>query len=270
MKLAYQTNTWGGVVGHPAGVTSVKDLFYLSPGSLESILPEIAGVGYQGFEVFDGNLQPFAEDSKPLLDLCRDLRLELVAVYSGANFIYPDILEDELWRVRTAADWAKTFGARYLVVGGGAIRASGTTDEDYRLLAQGLDQVIAIAEARGLEASFHPHLGTIAQSPEQVDRIFELSGIAFCPDTAHLVAGGADLVELVRKHAARINYVHLKDWGRGGQFLPLGDGDLDLEGVVDLLKGRGYDGWITVELDYSPTPVEAARKSLAYLRGQGL
>ena len=29
MKLAYQTNTWGGVVGHPAGVTSVKDLYYL-------------------------------------------------------------------------------------------------------------------------------------------------------------------------------------------------------------------------------------------------
>jgi hypothetical protein len=25
MKLGYQTNTWGGVVGHPAGVTCVKD-----------------------------------------------------------------------------------------------------------------------------------------------------------------------------------------------------------------------------------------------------
>ncbi len=25
MKLGYQTNTWGGVVGHPGGVTSIKD-----------------------------------------------------------------------------------------------------------------------------------------------------------------------------------------------------------------------------------------------------
>jgi len=27
MKLGYQTNTWGGVVGHPMGVTSIKDLW---------------------------------------------------------------------------------------------------------------------------------------------------------------------------------------------------------------------------------------------------
>jgi inosose dehydratase len=36
MKLAYQTNTWGGVVGHPVGVTSIKDLFYLANGSTPS------------------------------------------------------------------------------------------------------------------------------------------------------------------------------------------------------------------------------------------
>ncbi|WP_256200939.1 hypothetical protein [Thermoanaerobacter thermocopriae] len=27
MKIGYMTNAWGSVVGHPAGVTSVKDLF---------------------------------------------------------------------------------------------------------------------------------------------------------------------------------------------------------------------------------------------------
>ena len=38
MKLAYQTNTWGGVSGHPAGVTSVKDLLYLTNGSTEEAM----------------------------------------------------------------------------------------------------------------------------------------------------------------------------------------------------------------------------------------
>ena len=42
MKLAYQTNTWGGVFGHPAGVTSVKDLLYLANGSTEEAMRDIA------------------------------------------------------------------------------------------------------------------------------------------------------------------------------------------------------------------------------------
>ncbi len=43
MKLAYHTITWGGVVGHPAGVTSVKDLYYLANGSTEEALRDISG-----------------------------------------------------------------------------------------------------------------------------------------------------------------------------------------------------------------------------------
>ena len=65
MKLAYQTNTWGGVFGHPAGVTSIKDLYYLANGSTEEALRDISSVGYAGFELFDGNLT--AEISKAFL-----------------------------------------------------------------------------------------------------------------------------------------------------------------------------------------------------------
>ena len=34
MRLGYHSITWGGVVGAPVGVTSVKDLYYRSNGSL--------------------------------------------------------------------------------------------------------------------------------------------------------------------------------------------------------------------------------------------
>ena len=48
MKLGYQTITWGGVFGHPAGVTSIKDLNYLANGSTEEAVREIAEAGYTG------------------------------------------------------------------------------------------------------------------------------------------------------------------------------------------------------------------------------
>ncbi len=114
----------------------------------------------------------------------------MVGVYSGANFIYGEILEDELARIGSAARLATRLGAEHLVVGGGAVRASGTREEDYRLLGEGLERVVALAQDGGLVPSFHPHLGTCVESPEQIGKVFQYTGINLCPDTAHLAAGG--------------------------------------------------------------------------------
>lgn len=268
MKFAYQTITWGGVVGHPAGVTSVKDLFYLANGSTEKALQEISGAGYDGVELFDGNLMQYARREDELRRLLDETRLELVGVYSGANFIYPEILGEELAKIEDAAQMAARFGATQLVVGGGAVRTAGTEERDYDLLAAGLDRVVDLADGIGLTASFHPHLGTCAIAPEQIARVFERSAIGFCPDTAHLAAGGGDPARLIRTYGDRIPYVHLKDH-RDGEFLPLGEGTLDLDAILDALTTSGYDGWIAVELDaYAGAPVTAARISKTFLDGR--
>ena len=266
MKFAYHTNTWGGVVGHPAGVTSVKDLYYLTPGSTEEALRDISGAGYEGFELFDGNLMQYGGREDELRGLSDELGLKLVGVYAGANLIYREILEDELARIETAARCAAQLGAEHLVVGGGAVRASGTRDEDYKLLGEGLERVVTLAENAGLTPSFHPHLGTCVESPEQIARTFEYTGINFCPDTAHLAAGGGDPAELIRTYGDRIRYVHLKDYS-SGEFLPLGRGELDFGRMLEELKGLSYDGWIAVELDAYDDPAEGARISKKFLDG---
>src|SRR4051794_38872804 len=157
MRLGYHSITWGGVIGAPQGVTSIKDLYYLSNGSIETAVQDISSVGYEGVEVFDGNLVPYAARPEVLTELLRSTGVELVSVYTGANFVYADVLPDELHRIRSACELARTFGASRLVVGGGARRAAGTTDEDYERLAKGLDSVVDLAAEHGLEASYHPH-----------------------------------------------------------------------------------------------------------------
>ena len=264
MKLAYQTNTWGGVVGHPVGVTSVKDLYYLTPGSNEQALADIAAAGYTGFELFDGNLMQYHGHAADFRALMERTQLQFVAVYSGANFIYQEILEDELSKIEQAAHLAAQFGAEHLVVGGGAVRSRGVQEEDYRRLGAGLERVVEIGRRAGLVPHYHPHLGTIVESPPQIAKVFEHTSINFCPDTAHLQAAGGDPAALIRTYADRIKYVHLKDY-RDGQFLPLGEGTQDLDGILAALKEINYDGWITVELDAHPLPAEGARISKAFL-----
>jgi inosose dehydratase len=265
MKLAYQTITWGGVVGHPGGVTSVKDLYYLANGSTQEALKDISDAGYEGFELFDGNLAEYADRTDELRGLMDELGLQMVAVYSGANYIYPDILEDELSKIEDAARLAAQLGAVHLVVGGGAVRAAGIQEEDYRRLGEGLERTATLADETGLVASYHPHLGTCVESPEQLQKVFQYTGINFCPDTAHLQAGGGDPAELISTYGDRIRYVHLKDY-EDGSFLPLGQGQLDFSEILGALRAVQYDGWITIELDsYEGSPREAAQISKEFL-----
>ena len=273
MRLSYQTITWGGVVGDATGVTSIKDLFYVANGSTEQALQDVAAAGYEGVEIFDGNLRQYEDDPAVLKKLLSDSGLELVAVYAGANYIFKEILEDEFWRLDKSASLAAEFGARNLVVGGGSQRYDGIRESDYDMLAEGLDRTAELAESYGLVASYHPHLTTIVEGPEQVRKIFaKAKKIGFCPDIAHLTAGGGDAAALVREFGDRVVYGHLKDFQpEPFAFLPLGEGTVDIAASVEAFKASGIGEWITVELDgYAGAPIDAAKISKAYLASLGL
>lgn len=266
-KIGIQLNAWGNVAGYPAGVTSIKDLFYVSGRINETILDDIKDAGYMGIEVFDGDLLPFRDEIETFKSLLKKRELSLIGVYSGANFIFPDILDEELWRLKIAAGLAASAGAEYFIVGGGAVRSMGTTNIDFARLADALDRVVELAEKHDLIPTFHPHLGTMIEAPEALDRLMQKSSIALCPDVAHIAAGGGDPANLIRRYASRIPYVHLKDYHSDPlEFLPLGQGELDLLGIIQALKGANYRGWIVVEFDgYSGDAKEGAIASKKFL-----
>ena len=92
--------------------------------------------------------------------------------------------------------------------------------------------------------------------------------IALAPDVAHLVRGGADPVAEIHRYAERIRYMHLKDI-RDDEFVELGEGTIDLRGVMDALTEIGYTGWAVIELDDTTrTPLDSALLSRRYLEEQ--
>ncbi|HZZ60627.1 MAG TPA: sugar phosphate isomerase/epimerase [Roseiarcus sp.] len=267
IRFAYQANCWGPLGGAAVGVTSVGQLTYLTFGDMSRAIAEIGAAGYQGVELFDGNVLDYPGGAAALKAALAQTGVRLVAAYSGANFIFPDILDQELGRIARAADAAAALSAEHLVVGGGAKRLEGVAPGDYERLAAGLEKVVAIAKARGLEAHYHPHLSTIVEGPAEVDRIFSLTSIHFCPDTAHLAAAGGDVPAMIRKHRDRIGYVHLKGLRMEPfAFTPLDEGDLDNAAVVGALAETNYSGWIAAELDAWPDPKGGAERSLAFMK----
>lgn len=266
MKLGYMTNAFGPLVGSGGGVTSVKDTRYITLCNDEAVIKNISKIGFEGIELFDGNLDKFIGDKEAFINLMNQEKMSLIGVYVGANFIYQDALADELWRIEHTVDLASNLGAKHLVVGGGAIRSGGNTDQDYHMLAKALDKVSTIADSYGMIASYHPHLGSMVETPSQIEQLFSKTAISFCPDIAHLAAGGGDPLEIITKYAERIHYVHLKDL-KEGEFVPLGRGELNINEIIQFFENRKYSGDWLVEIDgYSGDPIEACKESYQYLK----
>ena len=268
MRVGYMTHGFGPLVGEGAGVTSVKDIRYLTMGDDEEILKKITGVGFKSIEVLEGNLTKYSSDLSVLKDMLQKYSAEMMSVCVGANFIYQDALEDEMFHMEQVAKAGQAVGVTYAALCGGAIRGKGIQDQDYCLLGKGLDMAAKVFAEYGIEASYHPHLGSMAEAPEQVDRLFAETSIKICPDLAHLAAGGGDPLTIVKKYYDRISFVHLKDLDDNG-FAPLGTGRLDIDGVLDFLKENGYAGDYLVEVDgYAGDPVFACQTSYDFLKGK--
>lgn len=110
-RLAYHANCWGPLGGNAVGVTSITQLTYRTFGDMALAAREIAAAGYEGIEFFDGNILDGETDGFAALRASLDeTGLKLVAVYSGANFVFGDILDEELARIERAAKARRRWG----------------------------------------------------------------------------------------------------------------------------------------------------------------
>jgi len=268
MNIGYMTNAFGLLVGSGGGVTNMKDIQYVTLVDDEVAIEQITACGFKSIEIFDGNLMRYQNNPDQFKAILDKYQANLLGVYVGGQFIYQDALPDELYRIEQVAILASKLGAKHLVVGGGSISASGIREPHYQFLANALNQVQSIASRHGLIASFHPHLGSMVQHPEEIDKIFALTPINFCPDIAHLVAGGGNALQIIKKYYSRIKYVHLKDLS-DQEFVPLGQGKIDLAAIIDFLKSQNFTGDYLVEIDgYSGDPTDACKISMEYLKGK--
>ena len=172
-------------------------------------------------------------------------------------------------------------------------RSLGFDAEGWKRFAAGVEMALARCRERGYEPTFHNETGTHIEAVWEIEKLLELTEIGLCLDTGHLLLGGGDPVVALREWRARINHMHLKDarrkvvdqiireaaplaeiWKRKA-FCRLGEGDVDLETVLDSLR-RDYSGWLVVEQDVLPddddplgTPAKDQRANRQFLAARG-
>jgi inosose dehydratase len=176
-----------------------------------------------------------------------------------------------------------------------AERSLGLDADGWRRFATGLARAVCHCRDRGYEPTFHPETGTYVEAPWEIEQVLDRSDVGLCLETGHMMLGGADPVALLRDWAERVNHVHLKDaslavrdqivadgaqataiWSREA-FPVLGGGDLDVDAVLDGLRGMSFGGWLVVEQDILPRSAERfaqaaedQRLNRAFLAARGL
>ena len=257
-RLACHIQTWGAVRLRAAGVGSIGALHFESRAPLERALTDIGLVGFDGVEVFDGDLLALEASG---LDL-DTFGLRLSGVYVGGYLVFDDVWPEERDRIAATCELAATYGARDVVLGVGGIRSSGVDQDDLTRIAERLDLLSADASARGLRAHYHPHPSPGGHTPDHIESVLGQTSVDVCPDTAVLLAGAVDPVEFCRRHADRITYAHLKDH-RNGVDVEVGRGSIDMRAIVRDLSAGGRLDWLVTELDASHTAAVVSARSMA-------
>jgi inosose dehydratase len=129
----------------------------------------------------------------------------------------------------------------------------------------------------------HPHVGTYVETDEEIQSTFDAldtSLVGMCLDTGHALFGGADPTALLAEYGDIVRHVHVKDCDRDllrevgkegggleeatarGVFCELGR-TAALDGFLDDLTARGYEGWLVVEQDRVLTPEDTPEALLA-------
>ena len=163
-------------------------------------------------------------------------------------------------------------------------------DEEWKLLTEGLNRLGKLSlEKYGVSLTFHHHMGTVVQTAAETDRLMAETDPAYVSllyDSGHFAYCGEDPVELVKRYAARIKHVHLKDIRpevveqvkkehmsfldgvRAGAFTIPGDGCIDFTPIFQVLEETGYTGYMVVEAEQDPAkanPLEYAIRARKYI-----
>jgi len=165
-------------------------------------------------------------------------------------------------------------------------KKGGATQEELSRVLKTIEKIAKIVKKYDVIPCVHPHEGTMIMYENEIDFIMQNTDpecVSFGPDTAHLVLGKCDPVEIFERYIDRIKFMHLKDIMKNTEvktvdgvnkgfdvysaFLELGKGNVDFKSIFKILEENEYGGYLAVELDNSRyTNKESALISMKYLK----
>ncbi|MBQ7547977.1 MAG: sugar phosphate isomerase/epimerase [Clostridia bacterium] len=213
---------------------------------------KIKALGFDGVEFAGFHDLPY-EEIRHALD---EAGLVAVGCHCGTDWF------DTPEKVRACVEIAKTLGMDCFGVGG----APHSTAEEVARLREIYRMANEIGEKEGVKFYYHNHSEEfqIELDGESVEDLIAKDAYLEI-DTYWSHHAGMDNAALIRRLADRIVHLHVKD-GIGGHPMALGEGDCDVQAVLDAAKAIDLD-WVVLENDDpEPDGFSDITRSMAFFR----
>ena len=234
-----------------------------------------------GVEPYRGGVSAWLDKPEALKDLLDEHSLQLITASNGGpgqstEFIDPSKRTETVAdHVAFCRDFLKVFGCTHFKINMGRRPTAATTAAEIRAIAETITEIGKRTLEMGVTIAPHPHIWGPIERPEEVRALLDQTDpniVSWIPDTAQLNLGGGDPVQLISDYYDRLAAVHWKDskasyHGYTGPtptkemhteeilYKDLGAGGVDHPAIWKMLVDRGYQGWITLDLD-PPRPDE--------------
>jgi inosose dehydratase len=249
--------------------------------SLEQCLTEAGQIGFDGIE--KGHKMP--TDPVALKAALAPHGLRFVSGWHSLNLLAHSV-EDEKRAIQPHLDLLKAMGCKVCIVceTSNAIHGAAGTPlsespvlpvDQWAKFGADIEAVAEFTAAQGLTLVYHHHMGTVVETPEEIDLLMAHTGpeTRLLFDTGHCYFGGGNPAEVAARHMGRVRHLHAKNvrpavrerliaegWSflegvRQGVFTVPGDaeGGVDFAPVLQTAAAHGYEGWVVIEAEQDPS-----------------
>lgn len=247
----------------------------------EQILHEAGEViGFDGIE--NGHRWP--EDPQALKELLSRYGLKFISGWYSTELLTRSV-EEEIAAVQRHLAKLKANGCRVCIACECSNTVHGRRDvavndrprlspAEMAAFGRKMEAFAAYLAVEGITLAYHHHMGTVVETPEEIDAFMAATGPAthLLFDSGHCAFGGGDPEAVLARHVGRVAHFHAKNIRRpvtgrvraeglsfiegvmAGAFTVPGDpeGAIDFLPLLKLLADAGYDGWLVIEAEQDP------------------
>lgn len=245
---------------------------------MELAAQQVSAIGYKSFESVKRAIYAFDMDLDAYKEVLKRYDLTPASFY----FHLPEKNVDQeiFGNIDRELDFIANLDVKRVCLQATYSRPEGGMDEAKKEYELGLIMKFAQASKKhGITTNLHPHHNTWVMYEDEIDYMMQNSDpkiLSFAPDTAHIVAGLGDPVEIIKRYADRVNFTHFKDIKNAdvkseglasagmevySNFCELGQGCVDFKTIFGILKEHNYDGPLCEELDQAPISNELSAKN---------
>tara|TARA_X000000950_G_C13738542_1_gene587454 strand:- start:109 stop:1008 length:900 start_codon:yes stop_codon:yes gene_type:complete len=262
--------------------------------SLEQCLQEASKAGFSGIE--SGG--KFPKNSKELLPKLEKEKLKLCSGWYGAQLL-KNTPKEEFNLMRDQLNLFKDCNAPCIVFAEVTDSVQGDpniplskrpklNEEAWEKFIFRINEISKMMTDEGMPLAYHHHMGTIIETESETSRLIESTNdnVKLLIDTGHMLFARGNSVKLAENFGERLIHVHCKDIRKNilnnslkndstfrqafldGAFTVPGDGCIDYEPFLKVLKSNNYEGWLVVEAEQDPSkanPFEYAKIGYNYL-----